>query len=92
MDVEGKIVLLDFSADWCGPCQSMEPVLDRLADRLKDDISIVKIDVDLNPQVALNFNVKSVPTFILIQNGETLWRHSGIATAREMETIIKRHL
>jgi thioredoxin 1 len=69
--------LVDFFATWCGPCQTMMPVLDQLKDKMGDKIRIIKIDVDKNQDVAAKFKVKGVPTFVLFQQGEILWRQSG---------------
>ena len=69
--------LVDFFATWCGPCQTMMPVLDQLKDKMGDKIRIIKIDVDKNQDVAAKFKVRGVPTFVLFQHGEILWRQSG---------------
>jgi thioredoxin 1 len=69
--------LVDFFATWCGPCQTMMPVLDQLKDKMGDKIRIIKIDVDKNQDVAAKFKVRGVPTFVLFQKGEILWRQSG---------------
>lgn len=69
--------LVDFFATWCGPCQTMMPVLDQLKDKMGDKIRVLKIDVDKNPDVAAKFKVRGVPTFVLFQKGEILWRQSG---------------
>lgn len=70
-------VLVDFFATWCGPCKMMSPVLDDLKNELGSNIRIIKIDVDKNVQVAEKYKVRGVPTFILFQKGEILWRQSG---------------
>ena len=69
--------LVDFFATWCGPCQTMMPVLDQLKDKMGDKIRIIKIDVDKNQDVAAKFKVRGVPTFVLFQAGEILWRQSS---------------
>ena len=83
-------VLVDFSAEWCGPCKMMAPILKELKDELKDAVKVIKIDVDKSPQAASAFQIQGVPTLILFQNGETLWRKSGVTTARELSSIIKQ--
>lgn len=69
--------LVDFYATWCGPCQAMMPVLDQLKDQMGEKIRILKIDVDKNQDAADKFKVRGVPTFVLFQHGEILWRQSG---------------
>ena len=69
--------LVDFFATWCGPCQAMSPVLDQLKDKMGEKVRILKIDVDKNQEVAAKFKVRGVPTFVLFQDGEILWRQSG---------------
>ena len=86
-----KPVLVDFTAEWCGPCKMMKPVLQELHDRLGDKLRILKIDIDRNPAVASNFQVQSVPTLILFQNGKILWRQSGVVQAAQLQKIISDH-
>lgn len=81
--------LVDFYATWCGPCQTMSPILDKLKTDLGSKVRILKIDVDKNFAVADQFKVRGVPTFILFQNGEILWRQSG---AMDLSTLKKRVL
>lgn len=85
---QDKPILVDFFAEWCGPCQTMGPVLEDLKTRVGDQAQILKIDVDQNPLAAAAFKVRSVPTLILFKNGEILWRKSGLVGAKELEQII----
>lgn len=85
-----KLFLLDFSAGWCGPCQTMIPVLDHLKKRIQEKLNIVTIDVDRYPQAAMVFKIMSLPTFILYKKGEELWRRGGLLTVREFEEAISR--
>ena len=86
-----KPVLVDFFAEWCGPCKMMAPILEDLKKRVVENASIIKIDVDKNPQVATLYQVRGVPTLMLFKNGKTLWRKSGVVNAKELEILINSH-
>ncbi|WP_035674697.1 thioredoxin [Flavobacterium sp. 83] len=86
-----KPVLIDFFATWCGPCKMLSPILREVKESLGDRVSIIKIDVDKNQQVASQYQVRGVPTMILFQNGKQLWRQSGVLTKEEIiKTIIEK--
>lgn len=85
-----QLVLVDFSAEWCGPCKMMTPILKELAGKVGSDVRILKIDVDRNPAVASTYQVQGVPTLILFQDGKVLWRQSGVQSATALESIINR--
>ncbi|MEO5999441.1 MAG: thioredoxin [Chitinophagaceae bacterium] len=85
-----KPVLVDFSAEWCGPCQLMAPVLKELKDDVKEDVTILKVDIDKNPQAARLYNVMSVPTLVIFQNGNIKWRQSGVVGARELQQVLSQ--
>ncbi len=89
---EEKLVFIDFYASWCGPCQTMDPIMEELKDELKMDIRFMKVDVDNNPQAAAAFQIKSVPTFLLAKGNQVLWRHSGLSTKRELKANIHKYL
>jgi thioredoxin len=85
---QDKPVLVDFFATWCGPCKMMSPILDDVKKRVGENASIIKIDVDKNPQAAATYQVRGVPTLILFKNGKALWRQSGVVPANELENLI----
>lgn len=89
---QDKPVLVDFFATWCGPCQMMSPILDEVKSNLQDSVSIIKIDVDKNQQVAAEYQVRGVPTLILFKNGKQLWRQSGVVSSQQLTQIIKQHI
>lgn len=85
-------VLIDFSAEWCGPCKMMKPILEQLRQRMGDKIRILKIDIDRSPAVSSAFDIHSVPTLMLIQKRNILWRQSGVVQAHQLEAIINQFL
>ena len=86
-----KPVLIDFFANWCGPCKTLAPILKQVKDNLGERISIIKIDVDKNQQLASKYQVRGVPTMIMFQNGKQLWRQSGVLSKDEIiKTIIEK--
>ncbi|HRO74967.1 MAG TPA: thioredoxin [Crocinitomicaceae bacterium] len=86
---QNKPILVDFSAEWCGPCKMMSPILDEVKKRVGDKADIVKIDVDKNPNAAALYQVRGVPTLIIFKNGNILWRRSGVTQAHELEQLLK---
>ena len=87
-----KPVLVDFFAEWCGPCKLMKPVLEELHQKMGDKVRILKIDVDRAPVVSSTYNIHGVPTLMLFQNGHTLWRQAGVVQAKQLEEIITKYL
>ncbi len=86
-----KPVLVDFFATWCGPCKMMEPMLRQLKERVGDKASIIKIDVDKNPQLATQLQVRGVPTLILYKNGRVQWRASGVQQIDFLQNLIEQN-
>jgi thioredoxin 1 len=85
-------VLVDFSAEWCGPCKMLAPVLSEVKKKVGDKVKIIKIDIDKNPKLAASFKVQSVPTMIVFQNGEAKWRQSGLMTAVALEGVLEQFM
>ncbi len=81
-------VLVDFFAEWCGPCKMLTPILKEVKDTLGERVSIIKIDVDKNQELAAKYHVKGVPTMLLFKNGKQVWRQSGMLKKDEIINII----
>ncbi|GHC62181.1 thioredoxin [Ulvibacter litoralis] len=83
-------VLVDFFAEWCGPCKMMSPILKQVKDTLGENVSIIKIDVDKNQPLAAKYQVRGVPTLILFKKGAQVWRQSGVLQKDELINIITK--
>lgn len=88
---EDKPVLVDFYADWCGPCKVMHPILEELKKKLNDEVTVLKINVDKNARVATKYQIQSIPTLILFKSGQIKWRRSGVVPSKQLEQIILQH-
>jgi thioredoxin 1 len=83
-------VLVDFFAEWCGPCKMMAPELKKLVDMKGDSLKVIKVDVDKNPQAAQVYDISSVPTLILFKKGKPIWRKSGAMTAQQLAGVVSQ--
>lgn len=86
-----KPVLIDFFADWCGPCKTLAPILKDTKEELGEDVKIVKIDVDKNQPLAEKYQVRGVPTLILFKQGKQVWRQSGVLQKADLVQIVRSH-
>lgn len=87
-----KPVLVDFFAEWCGPCKQMLPILKEVKSELKESIRIIKVNVDKNPAIATHYQIRSIPTLVVFKNGQPCWKGVGLQNARELNEIIRQHL
>ena len=86
-----KPVLVDFFAEWCSPCKMQAPILKEVAAEMGDAVRIIKIDVDKNPQVAADYQVRGVPTLMIFRSGKVLWRQSGVQTKPQLLSILSHY-
>ena len=85
-------VLVDFSAEWCGPCQMMAPILKDVSKRVEGKAKVLKVDVDKNPQAAAEYRIQGVPTLMVFKKGKVMWRQSGVVQANQLEKIVKQYI
>lgn len=85
-------VLVDFYAIWCGPCKMMHPILENVKSRVGDKARIVKIDVDEQQALAMQYRIQAVPTLMLFKNGQQVWRQSGVVQSNELVSLIEQYV
>src|SRR6478735_5466937 len=85
-------VLVDFYATWCGPCKTMGPILEDVAEKVKGKVKVIKIDVDKNPEAAAQYRIQGVPTLILFEKGVIKWRQSGVVPSNSIQQILTPYL
>ena len=84
-----ELLLVDFYADWCGPCQTLAPILDRVVAELEGKVSLYKVNVDKHPQLSQQFAIRSIPHLLLFKKGKILWRKGGLITNAELLKQLK---
>jgi thioredoxin 1 len=89
---DSRPVIVDFHALWCNPCKMQSPILKELATELGDKVRVIKIDVDINTQIASRYSVQSVPTIIIFKNGKAVWRQSGVASKNQIKSVLTQNI
>lgn len=88
----GMPVLVDFYADWCGPCKTMAPIIEQVAKNHSGKVKVIKINVDHNQAVAQQYRIQGIPTLVLFYQGRILWRQSGVVPAHQLNQIIEQQV
>jgi thioredoxin 1 len=87
-----KPVLVDFYADWCGPCKMMSPVVEQISKEMGDQVRVLKVDIDRNQSAAMAYQIQGVPTFMIFKNGKIMWRQSGAMPAQVLKNALQQSL
>ncbi len=87
-----KPVLVDFYADWCAPCKMVGPILKRVKDELKENVRIIKVNVDKNPAIATKYQIRNIPTLILFKDGEVKWKVAGVRQEAEIKAVVRQYI
>ena len=85
-------VLVDFYADWCGPCKQMPPILKQVKQELREHVRIIKVDVDKNPNIATKYQIRSIPTLMLFKDGEAKWTGTGVRSVKEIILLVQQQI
>lgn len=85
-------VLVDFYADWCGPCKTLSPIVQEVSSVLHGRIKVIKVNVDKNQSASMRYGIKGVPTLILFKGGTILWRQSGVLSKRDLQQTVEKYL
>lgn len=88
----GHVTVVDFWAQWCGPCRAIAPIIEELADEYKGTALVGKVDVDSNQELAMQYNIRSIPTILILKNGEVVERHVGAITKPALQSKIDKHI
>ncbi len=86
-----KPVLIDFHAEWCGPCKAQSPIIKEVAGEIDGKVRVIKIDVDKNQELAMKYQIRGVPTLALFKDGKLVWRQSGLQTKQQILKVIEEN-
>ncbi len=89
---DNKLVFVDFFASWCGPCKMFAPVVEQISQKYDDRVTVLKVDIDENSEIAEKYSIQSVPTSILFKGGDAVERVSGMIPASQCSSLIEKHL
>lgn len=87
-----KLIVLNFKAGWCGPCKMLSPIIDEIKIDFNDKAIVEKVDIETSPELATDYNIRSVPTLVFIKKGEVVEKRTGILPKTEISEMIENHL